>query len=80
MNLQPDRVFDPISKGTLVVMDDDFKYLIRLDLHQESLYRYNADPLEEHNLIASEPDVARRLRDLLHAKLQEVNERNTRRP
>jgi arylsulfatase A-like enzyme len=78
MNLEPDRIFDPISKGTLAVIDDEFKYVIRLDTRQELLYRYKTDRLEEHNLIASEPDVARRLHDVLLAQLQEVNELSTR--
>jgi arylsulfatase A-like enzyme len=80
MNLEPDRVFGPISKGTVAVMDDDFKYVLRLDSHQELLYRYKADQLEEHDLMASEPDVARLLHDVLMAKLQEVNTRSKRQP
>lgn len=80
MNLEQDRVFDPISKGTLVVFDDEFKYVLSLDSHQELLYRYRTDRLEEHNLIASETGVAKHLHDVLLAKLQEVNERSIRKP
>jgi arylsulfatase A-like enzyme len=80
MNLEPDGVFSPISKGTLAVIDDEFKYVIRLDSHQELLYRYKTDRLEQHNLIASEPDVARRLHDVLLDKLKEVNEHATLKP
>ena len=80
MNLEPDRVFSPISKGTLAVIDDQFKYVIRLDSHQQWLYRYKTDQLEEHNLVGSEPDAARRLHDVLLAKLREVNERSPRKP
>jgi len=80
MNLEPDRVFSPISKGTLAVIDDEFKYVIRLDSHQQWLYRYKTDQLEEHNLFGSEPDVAKRLHDVLFAKLQEVNGRSPRKP
>jgi hypothetical protein len=74
MNLEPDNVFGSVAKGTLAVMNDEFKYVIRLDLQQGSLYRYKTDPLEEHDLIGSEPDVARSLHDVLLAKLREVNE------
>lgn len=74
MNLEPDRVFGPISKGTLAVMDGEFKYVIRLDSHQQSLYRYKSDRLEEHDLMASESDTAKRLHDVLLAKLLEVNQ------
>jgi hypothetical protein len=61
-------------------MDDDFKYVIRLDSRQESLYRYKSDRLEATNLMASEPEVARRLHDVLLAKLREINQRHSRRP
>jgi arylsulfatase A-like enzyme len=80
MNLEPDRTFGAISKGTLAVMDDDFKYIIRLDSLQESLYRYKSDRFEETNLMASEPEAARRLHDVLLAKLREINQRSSRRP
>jgi arylsulfatase A-like enzyme len=80
MNLEPDNAFGSVAKGTLAVMNDEYKYVILLDLHQESLYRYKADPLEEHDLIASEPDVARSLYDALLAKLREVNERSNPKP
>jgi arylsulfatase A-like enzyme len=75
MNLEPDRIFDPIAKGTLAVFDDEFKYVIRLGTREEWLYRYKTDQLEKHNLITSEPDAARRLHDVLLYKLKEVNER-----
>lgn len=80
MNLEPARIFDPISKGTVAVRDETFKYVIRLALHEESLYRYKEDLLEEHNLIASDPDVAARLRDVLFSKLNQVNQRLKVRP
>ncbi|MGB8729889.1 MAG: sulfatase [Candidatus Sulfotelmatobacter sp.] len=73
MNLERDRIFDPISKGIFAVFDDEFKYVICLENHQEWLYQYKTDRLEEHNLMTSEPDVARRLHDVLFAKLAEVN-------
>lgn len=80
MNLEPNRVFDPISKGTVAVMDDEFKYVSRLDRHQEELYRYTTDQWEEHNLIGSEPDIAKRMHDILLNKLAEVNERFAHQP
>jgi arylsulfatase A-like enzyme len=75
MNLEPDRVFDPISKGTVAIIDDEYKYVNRLDTRQEELYRYPTDAEEAHNLIGSEPAVAKRMRDLLFNKLEEVNKR-----
>ena len=80
MNLERDRIFDPISKGILAVLDDEFKYVIRLDSREEWLYRYKTDRLEEHNLIASEPEVTKRLHDVLFAKLEEVNKKTAGRP
>jgi arylsulfatase A-like enzyme len=76
MNLEPDRIFDVITKGTLAVFDDEFKYVIRLETRDQWLYRYKMDQLEEHNLITSEPDVAKRLHDVLLNKLKEVNARS----
>jgi arylsulfatase A-like enzyme len=75
MNLEPNRVFDPISKGTVAVMDEEYKYVNQLGSQREELYRYVTDGWEEHNLIASEPAVAKRLRDVLLNKLAEVNQR-----
>jgi arylsulfatase A-like enzyme len=80
MNLEPDRVFGSISNGTLSVIDNEFKYVIRLNSHEESLYRYKIDRLEDHNLISSEPDIAKRLRNVLLARLVHVNEQYVGRP
>ncbi|MGA2417217.1 MAG: sulfatase [Candidatus Sulfotelmatobacter sp.] len=80
MNLELDRIFNPISNGTLAVMDGEFKYVIRLDTHQEFLYRYKIDGRDQRNLIALQPDVAKRLHDVLFTKLREVNERPALKP
>jgi arylsulfatase A-like enzyme len=80
MNLEPDRVFSSISNGTLAAIDNEFKYIIRLASHEESLYRYKTDQFEQDDLVASEPSVAKRLHDALQAKLNEVNEHYNRRP
>ncbi len=76
MNLEPDRVFGAISKGTISVRDDEFKYAVRLHPQQEALYRYKADPREENNLITSNPEAAGRLRAVLLNQLKQVNERS----
>jgi arylsulfatase A-like enzyme len=80
MNLEPNRVFDPITKGTIAVLDDEFKYVNYLDRHQEALYRYKTDQVEDHNLIGSEPEVAARMRAALFEKLKEVNRQFTAKP
>jgi arylsulfatase A-like enzyme len=74
MNLEQSRIFDPITKGTIAVMDDQFKYVNYLDRHQEALYRYKSDLQEEHDLSSSEPEVTKRLRDVLLGQLKVVNQ------
>jgi arylsulfatase A-like enzyme len=74
MNLEPCQIFAPISKGTVAVMDEEYKYVLRLDEQQEALYRYRSDRHEEDNLVASNPEVRNRLRDVLLKKLNEVNQ------
>lgn len=77
MNLEPNSSFDPITKGTIAVMDHEFKYVDYLDTNEQYLYRYKTDPIEQQNLIATEADAAKRMRDVLAAKLREVDERFT---
>lgn len=73
MNLEPDSSSGPVSKGTLAVMDDEYKYVLRLDQQRETLYRYRIDPREQDNLVASEPEARKRLRGALLANLEKVN-------
>jgi arylsulfatase A-like enzyme len=74
MNLEPCRIFAPIAKGTLAVIDDEYKYVLGLDPRGEALYRYRSDRHEENNLVASNPEVRNRLRDVLLKKLNQVNQ------
>jgi len=80
MNLERDRVFSPISKGTIAIMDDQFKYVDYLSASREYLYRYRKDPQEEQDLRGAEPDVARRMHEALAAKLNEINRQFTPKP
>jgi arylsulfatase A-like enzyme len=75
MNLEPNSTFTRITQGTVAIIDDDFKYIDRLETQEGSLYRYRTDPHEENNLVASEPAVAARMKTLLENKLREVNGR-----
>jgi arylsulfatase A-like enzyme len=77
MNLESARIFDPIAKGTMAVMDDEFKYVLRLDTQEETLYRYKTDRLEENNLVVSSPEVAQHLRGMLLNRLELANKRFT---
>jgi hypothetical protein len=77
MVLEADSSFSPITRGTLAIVDDNFKYVIHLDTQEQELYRYKTDPSEENNLVGSEPDVAKRMHDLLIARLKKANEQPT---
>jgi arylsulfatase A-like enzyme len=74
MNLEPARTFGSIAKGTVAVMDDQYKYVLRLDQQQEALYRYRKDRQEQDNLVASDPAVRNRMHDVLLEKLHQVNQ------
>lgn len=73
MNLEPNRIFDSITKGTVAVMDNEYKFVRNLDFDREQLYRYRTDSGEEHDLIQSEPEIAARMRKVLLDKIEEVN-------
>jgi len=75
MALETNRIFDPITKGTLAIIDNDFKFVRYLGSGKEQLYRYKTDTAEENNLVQSAPEVAQRMRTILLEKLQEVNQR-----
>jgi hypothetical protein len=74
MNLEQDSTFRPIANGALAIMDDEFKYMIHLDTQEQELYRYKTDPSEKNNLMGFDPDVAKRMHDLLIARLKTANE------
>jgi hypothetical protein len=78
MNLEPNSTFHPVTKGTVAVMDGDFKFVRYLDSGKEQLYRYKTDKDEENNLLQSEPEIAKRMRNVLLEKLDEVNRRFSR--
>lgn len=73
MNLERNSVFEPVTDGTVAVIDDQFKYIERLHTHDGELYRYKTDPLEQHDLKHSEPDVVTQMKALIANKVQEVN-------
>jgi arylsulfatase A-like enzyme len=74
MNLERNRVFDPVSKGTVAIIDNEYKYIDYLDAKKESLYRYRNDQYEQNDLVDSERGVAAALRAALLDKLREVNQ------
>jgi arylsulfatase A-like enzyme len=75
MNLEPNSTFNTVTKGTVAVMDADFKFVRYLDSGREQLYRYKTDKDEKNNLVQSEPDVAHRMRKVLLERLEEANRR-----
>jgi arylsulfatase A-like enzyme len=78
MNLEPNSTFKVVAKGTIAVMDRNFKFVRYLESGKEQLYSYKTDPGEEDNLVQSEPEVAKRMRRVLQEKLEEVNQRFSR--
>jgi arylsulfatase A-like enzyme len=74
MNLESNPIFDPITKGTVAIIDEDYKYIYQLDRKQGSLFRYRTDELEQNDLAGSQPEVAARMRTALLDKLKEVNQ------
>jgi arylsulfatase A-like enzyme len=73
MNMEPNSTFAPVSKGTVAVIDDNFKFIENLGTHDDELYRYRADLGDQKNLLDSEPLVATQMRALLANKLKQVN-------
>ena len=71
MNLERDRSWGAITKGTLAVFDRDFRLVRHLDSEKQSLYRCR--DTSENNVIDSEPEAAARLQGVLAGKLKEVN-------
>jgi len=80
MNLERNRVFDQVSKGTVAIIDNEFKYVDYLDAQRESLYRYRTDQYEQNDLVDSDRDVAARMRIALLDKMREVNQRPVPKP
>ena len=75
MNLEPDRIFTAISRGTVAVINNDYKYIQYLGTNRQELYRYRTDPGEEQNLVTSDGAIARQMRVELLNKLHTVNQR-----
>lgn len=71
MNLETDRARGAISKGTLAVMDRDFRLVRHLDSEKQSLYRCRDS--SEKDVIDSEKGAAARLQEVLALKLKQVN-------
>jgi arylsulfatase A-like enzyme len=73
MNLESNSAFQPISQGTVAIIDNDFKFIKRLETNNVSLYRYRTDPFDQNNVVDSEPAVTGRMKSLLADKLRTVN-------
>lgn len=76
MNLEPDSVFKPISKGTIALINDRYKYVADVaDLEGSKglLFDYRSDPSEQRNLSKLQPDITNGFRDVLLKKLATIN-------
>ncbi|MBF8275333.1 MAG: sulfatase [Candidatus Brocadiaceae bacterium] len=67
MNLEMDSRFVPPSKGTFAVMQEDWKLVRYLATGKEELYHLASDPKEGNNLIDSNPEKAKKMRELIYA-------------
>lgn len=68
MNLDTDSRFEPPSKGSFAVMQDDWKLVRYLATGKEELYHLASDPKEEHDLANSNPEQAKKMRGLIEAR------------
>jgi arylsulfatase A-like enzyme len=64
-----------ITKGTIAVWDGDYKMIHNLEKEESMLFNLKNDPGELNNLIDIEPEVGRRLLNLIHENLRRANER-----
>jgi arylsulfatase A-like enzyme len=77
MSLETNSMFRPITKGTVAVIDDNWKFIERLGTGNASLYHYRTDPFEKDDVLSSQPAIAAQMRELLASKLREVNSRTS---
>jgi len=70
MSLDQDSRFAPPSKGTVAVMHDGWKLVRYLPTGKEELYHLQADPMEAADLVSSNPEQAKKMRDLIYARFR----------
>jgi arylsulfatase A-like enzyme len=70
MNLDQDSRFAPPSKGTVAVMQDGWKLVRYLATGKEELYHLASDPGETADLASSNPEQAKKMRDLIYARFK----------
>lgn len=78
MAMERQSRFAPLRQGHYAVIDGRYKLVLHLATSSFELFDVLADPLEQKDLSASEPDVAKRLRLLLDQRLQAVEQRRAR--
>jgi len=64
-----------ITKGSIAVWEGDYKLIHYLDKDESILFNLKEDPGELRNIIQDEPDVGRRLQQILMNELRQANER-----
>jgi arylsulfatase A-like enzyme len=76
MNLEKNRMPpSPVSKGTIVVWEDDYKLMYFLEKDESLLFNLKQDANEMHNLINEKPKLGRRLLGFIKESLEQANER-----
>ena len=64
MNLMPNTVNHPISKGAIAIIKGDYKYIFQIDDNRGELYNIINDPYENRNLVNIESNTAEELKQL----------------
>lgn len=65
----------PITKGTIAVIEGDYKLINHIDEEKLLLFNLRLDPYEKQNLANEEPEIAQRLKKLIDEKLSIVNDK-----
>lgn len=75
MNLEKNHRDQFIDKGDIAVWEGDYKMIHNLEKRESMLFNLRNDPGELDNLIDREPEVGRRLLDLIHENLKKANDK-----
>jgi len=75
MYLQKNRVFDPITKGTIAVREGDYKLINYLQDNKTLLFNIKSDPDELIDIALEQPEITERLKKLIDDTLAQANKK-----
>ena len=71
MQLDKNKVFEKsITKGTIAILDGNFKLVYYLDTKNTLLFNIYADPEETHNIAEEKPEISHRLLAIIQKELE----------